>query len=266
MMSIFAISISKRTRLLIFVVFGLSVWICRADPVEETIEKTYPLDPAAKVSISNADGSIWIYGSSGSEMKVEAIKRAYSRERLDKIGVEVSVKSGEASITTQYPPQSKWGLGDRSGAVDYFITLPWTCTISRVELANGEVSLDGMRGSGVHAELGNGRFYMHNCFTDVHVNVATGAFDMTWNWWEDRKFSVDAKIVNGNGRARIPAEAAFHLFATSLHGKVASDYVERDERDEKGARKIDIVIGSESKTEIRLQAINGNINVMESAQ
>ena len=177
--------LNRALGILILAAIGLPVSICRADPVlEETIEKSYSIEPTAKLSIRNSDGSIRIYGDDTKEMKVQAIKRAYNAERLSRISVNVSVKPGEVSIDTQHPPKPKRAWSDRSGTVDYVIVLPWTCAISQIDLTNGELVVEGMRGSEAHANLGNGRLYGRNCFTDLHVSVANGGLDVGYDWWE----------------------------------------------------------------------------------
>lgn len=251
-------------RFLILVTIGVSISICGAAPIlEETTEKNYPIETTAKISIRNADGSIWIYGADIKEMKVRAIKKAYTAERLRQITIDVSIRPGEVSIETKYPPKPRWGLSDRSGTVDYVIVLPWTCDIMRADLANGELLVEGMRGGEVHASLGNGRLYGHNCFTDLHVSVANGGLDVGYDWWETHKFSLDASIANGNARGFIPGQAAFHLVAASVNGKVASDFTEKEQRRQGGARKIDMLIGGPSENELKFHAVNGNIKITE---
>ena len=196
-------------------------------------------------------------------MKVQAIKKAYSAERLNKIAVNVSVQPGTVSIDTHSPPKPKWGLFDRSGTVDYVIILPWFCNISQLELANGEVLVEGMRGDNVHASLVNGRLFGHNCFTDLHLAVTNGGLDVAYDWWEEHRFSVNAEITNGNARAFIPGDASFHLFASSLNGHVASEFVEKQDRQRNGARRIDLMVGGNSETEVKINAINGGIKITE---
>jgi DUF4097 and DUF4098 domain-containing protein YvlB len=229
------------------------------------VEKSYALAPAAKVSIRNDDGSIQIYGADIAEMKMQATKRAYNRERLAKISVDVSTQPGHLFIDTRYPPKPKWGWSDRSGTVDYVIILPWTCDISRLELGNGEVLVDGMRGDNVHVTMGSGRLFGHNCFTDLYVAVAEGGLDISYDWWETRRFSVDAQIVNGNARAFIPGEAAFHLSAASVNGHVTSDFTEKQDRKQNPVSKIDMVIGGGSDTDIKIRAVNGSVKITEAA-
>jgi hypothetical protein len=231
--------------------------------LEDVIEKTYAVEPTVKFSIRNDEGSIFIYGSDVAEMKMQAIKKAYNRDRLAKISVNVSAQSGEVSIDTQYPPKPKWGWSDRSGTVDYVIVLPWTCHISRLELGNGEILVDGMRGDNVHANLGNGRMFGHNCFTDLHLSVAKGGLDIVYDWWETHKFSVNAQIANGNVRVLIPGEASFHLSAASVTGHVASDFTEQEQRRQEGFSKVDTVINGESEVELKIHADDGNIKIEE---
>jgi Putative adhesin len=234
-----------------------------ADVLEDVIEKNYPVAPTAKVSIRNDDGSILIYGADIAEIQLQATKKAYDQKRLAQISVEVSTQPGEFSIDTRYPPKPKWGWSDRSGTVDYVIVMPWTCDISRLEMGNGEVLVDGMRGDNVHVTMGSGRLFGHNCFTDLHVAVASGGVDIAYDWWETHKFSLDAQIVNGNVRAVIPSEAAFHLSATSMNGHVASDFTEKEHRQQEAVSKIDMVIGGKSQTEVKIRAVNGSIKVAE---
>jgi DUF4097 and DUF4098 domain-containing protein YvlB len=250
--------------LILAVIIGLVATTTKAQPIlEETIEKTCPIQPTAKISIRNSDGSIRIYGADINEIRLQAIKRAYRVQRLAQISVKISVEPGQVSIDTEYPSKSKWGFCDRSGTVDYVIVVPWTCDIIRADLVNGELLVEGMRGGKVHARLENGRLFGHNCFTDLHVAVANGGLDVSYDWWEGHKFSLDAEIVNGNARAFIPGDAAFHLVASSVNGHVVSDFIEKEHRQSGGVPKIDLLVGETSVTDIKVHAINGSIKIAE---
>ncbi len=231
-------------------------------PLEQTSEKMYAVDPAVNFSIRNRDGSIRIYGSAKPEMRVQTIKKAYSTDRLNKIAVDISVQPDSVSIETNFPPMPRWGLFDRSGTVDYIIIVPETSKITRVELINGEVSIDGIRGGNVNATLTNGRLYEHDCFGDLRLTVNNGGLDLGYDWWEQRSFSVDAKIARGNARAFIPGDASFHLIAESLNGKVASDFTDQKQRNGQ-VTKIDTVIGTDPGPDVKIRATEGNIKIVE---
>jgi hypothetical protein len=241
----------------------VTVSIGRASEIlEEMIEQNYPVTPTAKFSLRNDDGSVRIYGADISEMKLQVIKKAYTQERLAKIAVGISVKPEEIRIDTSYPPKAKWGLSDRSGTVDYVIVLPWRCDIEQVQLGNGEMVVSGMRGAYVHARLGRGRFFGHNCFTQLHAAVEHGALDVAYEWWEDHRFALDAEIQQGNARVVIPSDAQFRIHAQCADGNVFSDFT-NDDRGAAGQPKFDLVVGTSPNSELNMRAINGSIKIIE---
>ncbi len=232
--------------------------------LEETVEQTYEVDPNATLSIDNVDGCIRVYGAATTEIKLQAIKKAFSAERLHQIQIDVSAQPDAVSIHTKYPPRKTWGLGDRSGTVDYTLIVPETCTISKLEMDTGEVLVESMRGPDVEAHLANGRFFVHKSFGNIHLKVDTGGIDIYFDWWEDgRKFTIDAAIADGGIRAFLPIDASFHLIAETDDGRIGNDFAEQEERREGGVSKIDRVIGTDAAAEIRLRARNGNIKVGE---
>ena len=149
----------------------LSCGLATSAPLQEKFEKTYPLAPNATITVRNTDGTIYIYGSEVNELKIFARKKAYSKERLDGISINVSINGDQVGIDTIYPPGPKGlSLKDRSGTVDYIIIVPETSSLSQVELTNGEIIVDGLRGPAVNARLTNGIILAGNCFSAVHLN------------------------------------------------------------------------------------------------
>ena len=233
--------------------------------VEETIDHTYPVEPTATLSITNRDGSIRVYGAGGDvrEVRVEAIKKAYSAERLKAISVKVSAERDSISIETIYPPDSGAGFSDRSGTVDYVIVVPQTIRISKLELVNGEVQLEAMRSAEAHAHLGNGRMFAHNCFGNLDLSLETGNLAIAYEWWEEKEFSIHTTVQNGNAFAYIPSEAAFHLIAHTATGKIANDFEEKEQRHAELTNKIDIMVGGGDKTTFQFETEDGNIKIAE---
>jgi DUF4097 and DUF4098 domain-containing protein YvlB len=229
--------------------------------VEATFEKNYPVNPDVRISIKNTDGSIRIYGANTTEVKLQAIKKAYQQDRLDKIAINVTAQPTSVSIDTVYPPKPKVALSDRSGTVDYVVVVPQNCTITRLDLSNGEVQVDGMRGK-VTANLVNGRMFDHNGFGEHELFVANGGLDIRNDWWEHAKFSFEAKIVNGNLRASVPADASFHVYAATMDGNIANDFTEAEQRQSGEVRKVDAIVGNSALTDLRLQATNGSIHII----
>ena len=257
---------NQRNFRLIFVAYSLSLIGCgpASDRVlEETVEQSYKIEPRTSISIKNVDGSIQVYGSPAHEMTLQAIKRAYSAKRLKQIAVDVSVQPGTVAIQTTFPREPTLSLRDRSGTVDYTIVVPDAASISRLELANGEVSVEEMRGQSVHARLGTGQLFVHNCFSNVDVTVGRGTLTLAYEWWESRKFSVQTKIGDGTAWAFLPSDAAFHLIAETVQGKIASDFTAAGEHRAQAMTKVDVLVNGGGEAQIRLRATEGNIKVVE---
>ena len=256
---------NQRSFRLIFVAYSLLLVGCRPGNdcvLEETVEQSYKIEPTTSISIKNVDGSIQVYGSPAREMTLQATKRAYTAKRLKQIAVDVSVQPGTIEVQTTSPGEATWGLRDRSGTVDYTIVVPDTASISQLELANGEVSIEEMRGQSVHARLGTGRLFAHNCFSNVHATVGRGTLTLAYEWWEPGKFSVQTNIADGNAWGFLPSDFAFHLIAETVHGKIASDFISMEDHRAQAMTKVDMLVNGDGETQIKMHATEGNITVV----
>src|SRR4029077_13504264 len=164
------------------------------ETLEQIVEKSYPATPATTLSVTNVDGSIRIYAGGPPVIKIQAIKKGYSSARLNGIAIDISAQENAVTIETKFPPRKGAWLADRSGTVDYIIVVPDYLNISRADLQNGEVLIDGMRGESTRASLGSGRLFAHNCFGNLDLLVKSCNFAVIYEWWELNKFSVDALI------------------------------------------------------------------------
>ena len=231
--------------------------------LEQIVEQSYPITPAMTLSVSNEDGSIRIYGGGPQVVKVQAIKKAYREERLKGIEIKVSADTNEVLIETKYPSRPRSWFADRSGTVDYVIVVPDYMNISRADLQNGEVLIDGMRGQSTRASLSSGRLFAHNCFGNLDLSVKSGNFAVIFEWWQPNKFSVNASIDDGNGFAFLPSEASFHLIAKTDSGKIGNDFAEQEDRRGEVVTHVDTMIGTTNNVTMNLHAADGNIRIVE---
>lgn len=233
--------------------------------LEEVVEKVYPLEPNANVSIQNRDGAILVYGSGANELRVRSLKRAYSQERLNQIAVDVSTRSGGISIVTKFPLHPKWAFSDRSGTVDYTIVLPATASISALELNAGEVLLDSMRGAELRARLNDGQIFARNCFTNLDLTMNRGTLTLAYDWWQQEKISAQVNVGHGNAWLFLPTEAAFRLVAHAWHGKIANDFnnVPLTANSSAGEMKVDQIINGGGSATIQIRVDKGDIKIAE---
>jgi hypothetical protein len=233
--------------------------------LEEVIEKVYTVEPDANVSIQNRYGAVLVYGSDDNEMRVRCVKKAYSHERLNQIAVDISTKPGAVSIITKFPPQPKWALSDRSGTVDYTVVVPATANISALDLNAGEVFLESMRGPEVRARLDDGRIFARNCFTNLDLTMKRGTLTLTYDWWEQEKFSAQVDVGQGNAWVFLPTDTGFHLLARTAHGKIANDFnnVPLTANSSAPEIKIDQIINGGGSATIEIRVDKGNIKIAE---
>ena len=234
--------------------------------LEELSDRRYAVDSnAPQISVTNGDGSISIYGAGGDvrEVRVETLKKAYSPERLKALATRVTAQRNSISIETICPSDSGAKFSDRSGTVDYVIVVPQAATISKLELANGEVLLEEVRSNEAHAQLGNGRFVVHNCFGNLNITVKTGNLALVYEWWEEHDFSIHAAVADGNAFAYLPEDAAFHLMAHTDTGKIANDFVEMEQRGSGLVNHIDTLIEGAENPKIKIETRDGNIKIAE---
>jgi hypothetical protein len=233
--------------------------------LEETVERLYTIDPNANITIQNGDGAVSVYGSNVNEMRVHAVKRAYQRARLKQIAIDVSTKPGSVSITTKFPLRPKWGLFDRSGTVDYTVTVPATANIAGLELDAGEILVDGMRGATTRARLGEGRMFARNCFTNLDLAIWRGNLILSYDWWEKITFTAQANVAQGNAWAYLPVGGAFHLFAKAVHGEIFNDFETRAAAESAAATgmKVDTLVNGGGEATIKFRVTEGNIKIVE---
>jgi hypothetical protein len=233
--------------------------------LEETLEHVYSVQSNANISIQNRDGAVLIYGSNTNEMEVHATKKAYRRDRLQQIAIDVSVQPASASIKVTLPPKPTWALFDHSGTVDCTVVIPASANVSKVRLDAGEVFLDGMRGQSVHAWLGDGRMFAHNCFSDVDLALQRGNLSVSYDWWESGRFSVQANVGRGNTWAFLPTNAAFRLIAETAYGKIGDDFdnppIARPTFAK--AAKVDMLVEGGGNSSIKVRTTNGDIRIIE---
>src|SRR6266446_8526224 len=76
-----------------------------ADPGEERDEfhQTYPLAANGRVSVDNLNGAVQIKVWDREAVQVDAVKRAYRRERLDEAKIDVYSTPESIRIKTIYP-------------------------------------------------------------------------------------------------------------------------------------------------------------------
>jgi len=228
---------------------------------KETIEQQHVLDPGGTLSIHNADGAIRVYAGDGSEVRIQAIKRAYTSGRLKSIVVDVRATRKSITIETISPPkQGALSLSDRSGTVEYIVTVPRAIRITKLDLEKGELLVEGLRGGSATAHLVNGWLLARNCFGDLDLTIVNGRMDTAYDWWENTRFSVKLSSSHGNIRALIPSDASTRITARTETGRIANA-LEMQKVPGERIHALNFATESEPSSAFEINSISGDIRI-----
>lgn len=227
----------------------------------EVLEQTYKLDPTARLTIRNLSGSISIRGADTTELRLRATKKATSAAQLKNINVGVAAETDSISITTSVLPQKGRSLLGGTSTVDYVLIVPRTVKIARLELDDGKVNIKGMEGEDMRATVVDGQLTVRNCCGNIHVAIANGNLDLSYQDCGEQPFSADAQITHGSARVSIPRDASFHARAETAAGKIANDFAEMVEVNGRSVQKIDTSVGSNPRSQLTVRMTTGDISI-----
>ena len=198
------------------------------DEVREEFHQSYPLSANGRVSLENINGGVRIAVWDQNEVKVDAVKRAYRRERLDEAKIEVNASADSIRIRTNYPEWNQ-SFNDEEGRrynnpanVDYSLTIPRRARIDSIEVINGSLDIDGAEGD-VKASSINGSVKARSLTGDVRLSTVNGGLEATFSKLEDTK-PVNLSSVNGSIELIIPSDANAQVRAGTVHGGVSNNF------------------------------------------
>jgi DUF4097 and DUF4098 domain-containing protein YvlB len=231
-------------------VIGLVVVTCLVSGAmaENKKEFRFTVGPKANISVDTRYGGITVKPGSANHVVVVAVLQS------DKVQVDQLQKGNRIEIESQLLP----GADDKSGRVDYELTVPPTATISlrsstgplSVERMHGDLSLNGadaavdVRNSGGHhvhvdtmtgpvtlTDVRDAHIEISSLSGDVHMNSVTGPYvqvssgsgkiyyDGDFGSGGDYTFSTHT----GDIEAWVPPGASADFNARSMQGQVQSD-------------------------------------------
>ena len=228
----------------------------------EEFHQTYPLSATGRVSLSNINGSVRISAWDKNEVKVDAVKRAYTQERLREAEINVSASSGAIEIETEYPDYH-WDSRDRQrhenpASVEYTLTVPRTARIEEVSLVNGGLDIDGVSGP-VHASSVNGKVTARGLNGSVNLSVVNGRLEATLDS-VGGSGSVNLSAVNGPLVATLPSDSNATVRADTVHGSISNDFNLPVRVGEYVGRELAGRLG-QGGTRVSLNNVNGSIQI-----
>src|SRR6266576_4508440 len=85
------------------------------EEVREEFHQTYPFAATGRLSLENLNGEVQIKVWDRAAVQVDAVKRAYKRERLNEAKIDVNSSEENIRIKTEYPDQNQTFNSDERG-------------------------------------------------------------------------------------------------------------------------------------------------------
>ncbi len=226
----------------------------------EEFHQTYPVTADSRVELDNINGAVHIAAWDRNEVKVDAVKYACNKERLDEARIDVEAGKDYVSIHTKYPDHDhnfNWGSRNNPAGVEYTLTVPRAARLDEIKLVNGSLDINGVGGE-VRASCVNGKLRAQNLSGRANLSTVNGRLETSF----DRlpKSYVDLESVNGGVELTIPSDSQAEIEASTVSGGIENDlglhvnhhrYVGHDLRGELG----------NGGAHIKISNVNGHVEI-----
>jgi DUF4097 and DUF4098 domain-containing protein YvlB len=226
----------------------------------EELHKTYELTAEGRVELDNINGAVHISSWDRNEVKVDAVKYADTKERLDEARIEIDSGKDYVSIRTKYRDHDQtwnWGSHNNPAGVEYTLTVPRTVRLDEIKLINGALDISGVSGE-VHASCINGRLEAHNLAGLTTLSTINGRLDARFDQLSGSR--VELNSVNGSVELTIPSDAKAELEASTVSGGIENDFGLHVNRHRFVGHDLRGELGS-GGTHIKLANVNGRIQI-----
>jgi hypothetical protein len=224
----------------------------------EEFHHVYPLSATGRLELNNINGAVRITAWDRNEVKLDAVKYAKVKERLDEAKIVVDAEANSISIRTEYPQRGRNSSNewDNPASVEYTLTVPRTAWLDEIRLINGPLDIQGVTGE-VHASCINGKLSARGLAGQVRLSTINGKLEAGFERLGDQ--TIQLSSVNGSVELNIPSDSKADLEASSLQGSIDDDFGLQVHRHFVG-RNLRGELGG-GGTRIKLSNVNGRIEV-----
>jgi len=191
----------------------------------EEFHQTYALSAGGHIDLANINGAVHITGWDNNQVKVDAVKYARTKERLDEAKIRVSAGSDYISIHTEYPDRTQTFNDDddfdNPATVEYTLMVPRSVRLDEVKLINGSLDIAGVDGE-VRASSINGHLQAKQLSGRVKLSTINGRLDADFARLPNSP--VELSSVNGSVQLTLPSDAKAEIEASTVHGGIENDF------------------------------------------
>jgi DUF4097 and DUF4098 domain-containing protein YvlB len=233
------------------------------DELREEFHQTYPLSRTGRVSLENISGGVQIKVWDRAALQLDAVKKAYRKDRLAEAKIEVTASEENIRIKTEYPDSSLNFRGgerryDNPATVEYTLTVPRRAVLESIELINGSLDIEGVEGN-VKASSINGRVTASGLLGEAKLSTINGQLQATFTRLDESK-SITLNSMNGSVNLIIPSDSNAMIRAGTVHGSISNDFGMQVRHGEYVGHDLEGQIGT-GGPRIKLDNVNGSIKI-----
>jgi len=192
--------------------------------VTEEFHKTYALSANGRVELENINGPVHISAWDRNEVKVDAIKRAWDKDRLEEAKIEVDSRQDSLSIRTEYPGHDHtfWNdhRHDQPASVEYTLTVPRNVRLDEIKLVNGNLDVEGVNGE-VRVSCVNGRLTARQLGGRAELSTVNGKLEANVDRLES---PLEVSSVNASVLLTLPSDTKADVEASTVSGSISNDF------------------------------------------
>jgi DUF4097 and DUF4098 domain-containing protein YvlB len=190
----------------------------------EEFHQTYALTAEGRIELDNINGAVHISSWDRNEVKVDAVKYADTKERLDEARIEVDSGKDYLSIRTKYRDHDlsfNWGSHNNPASVEYTLMVPRAARLDEIKLINGSLDVTGVSGE-VRASCINGKLQAHNLSGRARLSTINGRLDARFDQLTGSALELNS--VNGSVELTIPSDSKAEIDASTVSGGIDNDF------------------------------------------
>jgi DUF4097 and DUF4098 domain-containing protein YvlB len=190
----------------------------------EEFHQTYALTAEGRIELDNINGAVHISSWDRNEVKVDAVKYADTKERLDEARIEVDSGKDYLSIRTKYRDHDlsfNWGSHNNPARVEYTLMVPRAARLDEIKLINGSLDVTGVSGE-VRASCINGKLQAHDLSGRARLSTINGRLDARFDQLTGSALELNS--VNGSVELTIPSDSKAEIDASTVSGGIDNDF------------------------------------------
>jgi hypothetical protein len=221
-----------------------------SDRYQSDFHYTYDLQPGARLTMENGNGSIEIAGWDQNRIEINGTKYGSTEMIRDEIKVEIDHRPDSVSIRTVRPSLHQGGGGAR-----FVIHVPRKTTLDPVQTSNGRIRVDDMN-SPVRLRTSNGSIRAGHVEGSFEARTSNGAIEV-------ESVKGDAMMHTSNGHIRAE-NISGRCEAESSNGPIRVTLTEANTSPvhlDTSNGGIDLTMLQPPKADVRAETSNSSITV-----